>query len=507
MKIQITWLKTFSVWFLIIPVYLFFFTWVKPVIAIPVILLLLISQWLYYKEVKADERQLELPAWQFLLLTFLCFWWVSFSGVGGFGLVLHDHHKTYSIARDVIDQEMPVSYLVNGKTYYLASYIAYYLIAPLIGGIFGYSLSTVVLFVYSSLGVLLAMLWFTLLSRKNALLALLFFVCIGGLDLAGHLFQNGFSLGIKKLFDGEWLMLYWSNSLDSQKFLLYHGNTNLLFWAAPHAITSWMLSGLFFYDLLERKQLSNSPLYLFTAVFWSPFILVGIFPYFLFQLFKEGLKPYLRVGNWLLLPAFLLLVWFVNSVGVGDLQKGLAFLPFEGIKPLMKDLFQIGWFILFEVGLWIIMAYLCERKNWGAHQKTIFFILTAVLCSIPLYRLGKYNDWVQRVSLPSLFLLWVFVLQAIPSIKAGIRFWLITVFILICSFDSIAWIYQSVRFNGFTFGHHPLPYDQVRTMPEASLENDWPLEQVLAPANASFFKYIAKKKPSLEDQAIENNSR
>src|SRR5690606_35770025 len=174
-----------------------------------------------------------------------------------------------------------------------------------------------------SLGVLLAMLWFTLLSRKSALLALLFFVCIGGLDLAGHLFQNGISLGIKKLFDGEWLMLYWSNSLDSQKYLLYHGNTNLLFWAAPHALTSWMLSGLFFYDLLEKRKLSNSPLYLFTAVFWSPFILIGIFPYFLFQLFKEGLKPFFRMGNWLLLPALLLLLWFVNSVGVGDLQKGL----------------------------------------------------------------------------------------------------------------------------------------------------------------------------------------
>lgn len=496
MKISIALLKTLSIWYLIIPVYLFLFGWVKPWISIPVCVALVYAQFSVWSSLKRPfEAVINFKVWHFLLLLFLCFWWVSFSGVGGFGLVLHDHHKTYSIARDVMDQHLPVSYEVGGKRYFLASYIAYYLIAPLIGGLFSYKLATLSLYIYISLGIFLSIVWFTRLSGKNGILAFLFFILIGGLDIAGFLFQNGFSEGSSRLLSGQYTLLYWANSFDLGKYLLYHGNTNLLFWAAPHAISTWMVSGIFFYELLEEKSLKSSPIYLFTAVFWSPFVLVGLFPYFLFQLFKEGIKPYLRPANFLLIPAFVLLVWFVNSVGVSDLKKGLAFLPFTGFKPLVKDLLSIGWFVFFEVLVWACIVWWFIGKSLMGQWKKVFFLMTLILCLIPLYRLGKYNDWVQRVSLPSLFLLWVFVLK---SFSTRLQVWkklLFLVLLMLGSLDSLAWLYQSIRFNGITFNHHPLPYDEVRTMPQASLENDWPLEQVLAPEDASFFRYVAKKKP------------
>ena len=90
MKISIALLKTLSIWYLIIPVYLFLFGWVKPWISVPVCMALVYAQFSVWSSLKRPfEAAINFKVWHFLLLLFLCFWWVSFSGVGGFGLVLH----------------------------------------------------------------------------------------------------------------------------------------------------------------------------------------------------------------------------------------------------------------------------------------------------------------------------------------------------------------------------------------------------------------------------------
>jgi hypothetical protein len=250
---------------------------------------------------------------------------------------------------------------------------------------------------------------------------------------------------------------------------------------------------------MEEKNLTFSPIYLFPLVSWSPFMLVGLFPYFIYLLFKTSFSEYLKLQNFLIIPAFVILVWFVTSVSFTELDKGLVFFPLESVKGFLKDGVYLIWFILFEVILWFVfIKFFLSKKVWKENQSTLILLLAVLIC-IPFYKFGKYNDWVQRVSMPSLFLLWVFVLRAFDSFKnRGFKMIAVLVIIL-ASADSLSYLKLSaLETNGLSFENHAVPYDEIKSLPQASVENGWVLDQFAAKGEPSFFKYIAKQKKVLE---------
>ena len=52
----------------------------------------------------------------------------------------------------------------------------------------------------------------------------------------------------------------------------------------------------------------------------------------------------------------------------------------------------------------------------------------------------------------------------------------------------------SIEKNGLSFDYHPIKYEDIKSIPETSIENGWPLDQFVAKGQPSFFKYIAKDK-------------
>jgi hypothetical protein len=497
MNISVRKLKLASQIYLTIPVYVFMLAWVKIWIALPVCVLLLWSNWEYIKKLWSNtDEKVTFNIFHLFAIISIGVLWISLSGIGGFGMLLHDHQKIYAITKDIIEQSFPITYVYEGQHYYLSAYIAYHIVSPILAGWISYDAANVFLFVYATIGVLLGLIWFSILSNNKLVYSTIFFILVGGIDVAGFLFHSGFTNGLKEILSGTHIQFYWYNSLDIQKYLLYHGNTNVLFWAGPHAVPCWVASGIFFYDVLIKKQLFSSPIYLFPLIFWSPFMLLGMFPYFVYVLFKERKQfaKYLQLGNFLLLPAFLLLLWFVNSVSVEDIHKGFYFLPFVSVKYFVKDGFRLIWFLLFEVGVWLGFLWLTKRKGMTDQERNILIILSIVLCLIPMYRLGKYNDWVQRVSMPSLFLMWILVLQGYQNIKRGALKILFFLLFIIGAADSLSLLNLSYTANGLTFDYHPMKYEDIKSMPETSVENGWPLDQILAKDEPSFFKYIAKSK-------------
>jgi hypothetical protein len=500
MKLPIRSLKTLSLLFLVFPVYVFLLAWVKLWIALPVSVLLLYAIWQYLLGIKAiNSKYVSFNKYHLIGILILCLLWMSLSGIGGFGLVLHDNYKIYAIIKDVMEKSWPVEYMYEGQHYYLSAYLSFFITAPIVMGWLSYDAVNVFLFIYSMLGVLISLIWFAVLSKNRLVFGTLFFILIGGFDIAGFLYQNGIFAGFEKIFQGEFIQFYWWNSIDLPKYLLYHGNTNALFWAPGHAIPCWVASGLFFYDFMEEKNLTFSPIYLFPLVSWSPFMLVGLFPYFIYLLFKTSFSEYLKLQNFLIIPAFLILVWFVTSVSFTELDKGLVFFPLESVKGFLKDGVYLIWFILFEVILWFVFIKIfLSKKEWKENQSTLILLLAVLIC-IPFYKFGKYNDWVQRVSMPSLFLLWVFVLRAFDSIKnRGFKMIAVLV-IFLASADSLSYLKLSaLETNGLSFDNHAVPYDEIKSLPQASVENGWVLDQFAAKGEPSFFKYIAKQKKVLE---------
>ncbi len=489
MRLSVRTLKLLSLTFLILPVFVFFMFWVKLFIALPVIVLLLFSIYKYNKSL-FDEEEIDFSKAQFFILLGLVVLWVSMSGIGGFGIKLHDQFKVYSLSKDIMENSWPVLYIHEGKEYILSSYLGYFISAPVLVGWLSYDMVNGFLFFYGVLGVFLGLVWLAIISGNRTAFVFVVFVLAGGFDIAGYLYQNG----VSELLKGNWPQFYWWNSLKNEEFLLYHGNTNLLFWAAPHAIPCWVASGLFFYDLIKKQDLTRSPLYLFPLVFWTPFILVGLFPYFCFLLLKKGLKDYLRIENFTIIPAFLLLIWFVTSVEVTEFDKGFLLWPVLSKMSLIESFFRYAWFVFFEVVVWLIFIYFSfKNADFLSKNKQWFWVMAMVLLVIPLYRFGKYNDWVQRVSMPSLYLLWAFLLASLAQIKRIGHRLIFILLLIISAADSLVYLRNSFVSNGLSFNYSPIPFEEIKSIPQYAEENGWPIEQYMAPADASFFKYIARQ--------------
>ncbi|WP_304235861.1 hypothetical protein [Jiulongibacter sediminis] len=485
-KLNIRLLKLVSLCYLILPVFVFFLTWVKVWIGLPVVLLLFYVSFRYSQSL-TEEKAFEINRFYFFGVLLLALLWLSYSGVGGFGIKIHDHYKIYCLAKDISENAWPVSYQFEGKNYFLSSYLGYFISAPVLVGWISYKAIHIFLFLYGFLALIIGLLWLMVLTGVRAFWAVVIFIFVGGFDVAGYIFRNGLS------FLEGMPQFYWWNSLNSNDYLLYHGNSNLLFWAAPHALPAWVASGVFFYDLLKKKEISWSPVYLFPLVFWTPFILVGLLPFFALKAIMGNFRRLLKIDNFLLLIPTFLLVWFVTSVGVAELDQGNIFRNVASKGQFLQVVFNYSWFVLFEVLIWFVIVYLLLKNSMFLREHRIWFGLSLlVLMALPLYKLGKYNDWVQRVSMPSLFLLWIWLIRGIKESKSYLKY-IAILLIAVSSADSLTYWITGLKESKGILGFNPLKIEEVKSMPQAAKENDWPIEQYLAPADASFFKYVAKQ--------------
>ncbi len=349
----------------------------------------------------------------------------------------------------------------------------------------------IALFVITYLGALLSLCWFFLLVDSFSIFALLFFVCVGGFDFAGHLFQFGIKTGLSNLINDPFdNFIFWDNSLDKNFQLIYHGNTNSLFWSPQHAISCWISSGFFFYQAIKEKNIFQSPIYLFSLVFWSPMMLIGLFPYFILNLNFKKIGSYFNFENLSLIPTFIVLFLFTNAVPVKELDKGFLFYAANSKLGMLKEIFSYLWFCIFEFGIWLGLAYFLLKES---ELKKLIIPTAIILMLIPLYKLGKYNDWCQRVSLPGLFLVWVIVYNAVLKTHSKILKVFIVLLIMVSSIDSYNFLGKSIQLNGLISSQKLIPESEVLDWPNTSIKYGWPLEQSLAPKESLFFKYLAKE--------------
>jgi hypothetical protein len=342
--------------------------------------------------------------------------WLTISGVGGFVHQDHDWDKHNVVLNSLITQPWPTVYEIYQENIPLVYYIGYYLPAALVGKVGGWFWANQALFLWSLLGLMVALLWFCILVRRVSYSVLLIFVLFSGLDVIGkELATYG---GMWNAGKATWQHLDpWANIWQ------YSSNSTLLFWVPHQALAGWIMTGMILYCLvmLRRRELILLPLGL--SAFWSPFITLGIVPYLVldFLIDKEPLA--LRFRRMISLP---------NLAGLLALgMTGLYFSSkiYEGSPVVIRSLFgglslphydgstfgAVTFLILFcllEFGVYAIMLYRSgaiqdERWRW------MLDITVLTLFILPWFRLGVYNDLVMRASIPALFVLAVIVARAI----------------------------------------------------------------------------------------------
>jgi hypothetical protein len=485
-------LKLLSISYLSLPILLFLVFWVKPIISFFLIALFFYSFYIYLKNQIVNVK-IEIPLWHLLVFLTIITLWVFISGAGGWGFQSPDLSKHSSIYKDIIEKGAPVGYNYHGKNIYLSAYLGYYITVPLLFGWLGWPMLMFLTTIWTLIGAILGLAWFCVLVKSFSPWLVLFFILIGGLDIAGFFFNNGFEnsifILINKFYDNQ---PFWAIRIDPKLLLLYQTNTHSLFWGPQHALPCWIGAGMFFYEWIQEKNIRFSPIYLVIIPFWSPFILLGLAPFIVYQLIKDKLNGYFRISNLFLIPIFITIIWFINSVPVSNLEKGLIFYQPDRILDYFGQIKAYLFFLIFEVMIWLLPCYIIFRKENDKEKIFLLLFIAIILSIIPLYKLGKWNDFVQRVSMPSLMLLWVLVINAWQMNKKLIFSILFSFIMALGSWDSIYHLLFSLKVTDYKIKYTAQPYENVTNFVETSEKEKWPIEQSFAPDSASFFRYLGK---------------
>jgi hypothetical protein len=495
-KFPVRTLKAVIVCYLAISFFIFFITWLTLLFSIPLCLILGFCLVKYIQRLSKDDY-LEIPVFQAIISTIIVFCWVGVSGNGGMGVQWNDIIKPVAISRDIVLNGNPILYqeASTGETFFLCQYMVFYITIPTLFGFLPWSVVMFISFLYVFFGVMLGMVWFWHLSGSYSPFVTLFFVFFCGIDFAGFAYSVGLKnaiLGLKNDFFSY--QAFWGNTMIDPKMpFLYQSHTHSMFWSPQHALASWIGMGMFAYDFINKKNLTESPFYLALLIFLSPFIVIGIAPFFLYSAIKKGILGFFTLQNILMIPIVLTIVWYMSSLPIATIESGFIFYKAERLLYYFNQIKAFAIFWLADIGVWMIPVVFFYWKLKNDDFKTLALLTIIVLSLVPLYRFGTYNDWSQRVSMPALFLTSILVVRVFIQSKLKLRLYFVLIFCL-AAWDPVYFIGNSLKVTHGKLAFNPYEINAIPTYYEACKKGRFPLNQTVAPVSASFYQIACRKK-------------
>jgi hypothetical protein len=429
--VLIRFLIPISLFYLTLPYLIFVVGWLRWYLTLFFVILIILSLYVCiqrvertYKEGLDKSDQIYFDGKILILMIIAGVLLLGISGVGGYGYQDTDWLKHNAILKDLIEKPWPVIYQMDGVKLPLVYYIAFYLPAALFGKFGGWILANQILFVWTFIGLILAILWFFILIRRASYGVLLLFIMFSGLDVIGEWLVTPRVVALRP----EYLLyLNWEHIEFWAIGWQYSSNTTLLFWVPHQALAGWIAAGILLYGILYSHIKVYSVFIVSLTILWSPFVLIGLLPYLLIECLLESgpisrrLSQYISLPNLCGLGLIVLLGFYYSSkfvmptqVSGGKIPFGfsLSFISDNGSKAIGAVLILI--FCLLEFGLYSIFI-ISSKKEWNKEAKVVFYTTFACLFLFPLYRIGSQNDFVMRASIPALFVLAIFLGRTLCS--------------------------------------------------------------------------------------------
>ncbi len=400
-------LKNISLLYIILPVIIFIFGWLKLYFSIPIFLFLIFFIFQYFKKNKPEEH-FYLNKKIIFIIVCIGALWCFLAGIGKFFYqkdFFLDHIIRNSILKDLILKPWPTTYMNN---YHLCYYIGQWLIPALIGKIFffitqnsnlAFLVGNIILWIWCLLGILLIFFWLIKISKqtsfKKVIFVIILFVFFSGLDIVGEFLLKKNLTFIQFISGFEW----WNG------FFQYSSFTSLLFWVYNQMLVPMIIFCLFY----DQKDYKNRIVFMILGLLYGPFPMLGILLYFITLDIIESIQKkefiwlkYLSIQNilsiFLLFPIFLF--YYLANANIIDSKLTLVF--HSGMVKFWK---RYPLAILLEFICYILLILPKSKK-----RKTSIIILTIYLIIIPF--IGHY-DFVMRVSIPFIFLLFLHIITFI----------------------------------------------------------------------------------------------
>ena len=405
---------------------------------------------------------------------FVAFLWLLPSGIGSFGTQTSDYDKHNAMFHDLLTQPWPVSYFSiptpdhpTSKATPLVYYIAYYIPAALVGRAVSQNFLHPTEFIYAGIGVWLVLLWFRSLSGVNSGLGYLLFVFFSGMDFLGQKVIVGhFSLGTSNIE-------FWSKTWQ------YSSNTSLLYWVPQHAIAGWLATSLILHDTLKLKTSRNVGYYFALALPWTPFATIGLLPLVVMNVAMSPIRQCLSARNLLGGGGLATVFGLYYLSRFPDSHSGWiwVFSDFASLLPALLT------FELLEFGIYSLVCAIVLRRTPDRFFM-LFLASTVTLALIPLYKMGIWNDFAMRASIPSLFVICLTIAKTLGN-KHNLRKMPFLVLMACLGIGSICPIREIVR---------PLVNWREGPFPERSVVEQPPdvAIQYIGDVNSFFFKNLSK---------------
>lgn len=377
-NIKTRFIRIAGLFYLFLPVLIFFFGWLNWYISIPLCLLMLFCVYKTISEIGGSVISVSYK--KFILILSILLLWCILSGVGRYVWQNEDHYWRNAIFNDLVSYDWPV---INDN-YSLCYYFGYWLPAALVGKIFdSVEIGNVILLVWTWLGV--SLFYFLICDYLKSVKVGILFILIffSGIDIFGYselyLKTHDFSELLSTLT--TFPHLEWSHIPFQASSI-----STLLFWVFNQSVPFFVGMML----LLLNEKWKYVPFLYSLLLIFSPFPFVGFAPVILYWAIREwqreGLKIFMKknlsVEN---LTAILILfcvgTFYLSNIAVGE----------SGFRnPTSKYLF----YLLTQYVVYLLFVFKTNRKD------PLLWIMFCTCLVFSLVNLGESTDFCMRTNIP-----------------------------------------------------------------------------------------------------------
>lgn len=507
-SIPVKYIVTVAYLYMVIPIVIFFLTWLRWYVGIPATVILCSGLYIIAKGIKAGNSSiLVIPTIPFFIGLVFLFLWVAYSGLGGLFFQTGDIHWRNAVFRDLIDYPWPVIYPETQNA--LCYYLVFWLVPALVGKVGGWAAANIALLIWGFIGIVLIYCLILKLVRpkKNWHMTLIVGLIIfwSGENLVGMVISNLFQICYYPItwgsFEG-WLD-FARNGYDCS--YLYRSNIDALCQVYNQTIVPWLAICM----ILESPKIRNFAFVGLCALPYGPIPFIGLLPFFAVfgiievigyakkNLWRDVLfnvvSPQNLTASLTIFPVFWL--FFKANVSFSTGADGSYFSLFVPVEAFdVPRVFTLLLFYLLEFGVYCLLIYPKYKRD------PVFWVAIVALVLIPNFKIGSIRDFCMNASLPALLFLMILVAkylideyQPTFTFSFGIRYiglllaLGISMSTLLCDFVNKLVLMDE-------WGVFPYVADNVGTFSDKQIGDiDW-LENYLVPnyGETAFFKYIAK---------------
>ena len=396
--------------YIYIPIVIFLLGFVKIIFALPTILIL--GFFLYKMEKsledrKKDEESLYIRKSMLIFIALLLIVFCVAIGWGGWFPQAGDWYKHNAVLHDLSERSWPV-YYKEKEFCMLTYYIGQYLIPALVGKItHSFHYAQVAMFTWGIIGVFIVYVNLVrIVKAKNLKMQILTLIILllfnGATLLAQCVLRDIYPNTMYSDGDRHWVIV-------GHIMLQFRSNMVMLRWVFPQCIAIWLITELFLehYKKIEFYVLLFFPALLFGTFSFLTFVILASMM-FIYQLITKKEKKAIlwqcfSLSN--IFPALsmgiILFFYFLGYIQVEKPDYLNLSIQRYGIEGILVYII----FCFFLFGIYTLCIWKKNRKN------PMFYFMIIILCLIPLFKMGMYNDFVMCVSIPALFILMTYVIQ------------------------------------------------------------------------------------------------